>query len=98
MSRTAHGDVGALAIRCQREASSPELPPLVPRAAIPPESVPEAMLAAVAGVSTVTARALLERFGSVTAIATASHHVLLEVPVIGPARARALALALRGAE
>ena len=96
MSRTAHGDVGALAIHCQREASSPELPPLVPRAAIPPESVPEAMLAAVAGVSTVTARALLERLGSVTAVA--SHDVLLEVPGIGPERARALALALRGAE
>ena len=31
-----------LAIRCQREARAPELPPFVPRATIPPASVPEA--------------------------------------------------------
>jgi ERCC4-type nuclease len=84
-----------LAVRCQREARAPELPPLVPRATLPPESVPEAMLAAIPGISTVTARALLERFGSLTAVATAPNDVLLEVPGIGKERARALIEALR---
>jgi DNA excision repair protein ERCC-4 len=87
-----------LAVRCQREAQAPELPPLVPRPTIQPESVPEAMLAAVPGISTVTARALLERFGSLATVATASHDVLLEVPGIGKGRAHALAEALRRAE
>ncbi|HEX5582295.1 ERCC4 domain-containing protein [Gaiella sp.] len=86
-----------LAVRCQREASAPELPPLVPRPVLAPESVPEAMLAAVPGISTVTARALLERFGSLTAVATAPPDALLDVPGIGNERARALLEALGGA-
>lgn len=85
-----------LAVRCQREAHAPELPPLVPRATIPPESVPEAMLATVPGISTVTARALLARFDSLAAVATATQDALLDVPGIGKERARALAEALRG--
>lgn len=85
-----------LAVRCQREASSPELPPLVPRATIPPDSVPEAMLAAVPGISTVTARALLERFGSLAGVARADPGDLLAVPGIGKERVRALLGALRG--
>lgn len=80
-----------LAVRCQREAPPVELPPLVPRATIPPESVAEAMLAAVPGISTVTARALLERFGSPAGIAAAPSEELLDVPGIGKERARALA-------
>lgn len=87
-----------LAVRCQREAAPAELPPYVPRAAVPPESTAEAMLAAVPGISTVTARALLERFGSVTGVAAAPPEALLEVPGIGNERARALAEALGRAE
>jgi ERCC4-type nuclease len=83
-----------LAVRCQREARAPELPPHVPRPSLAPGSVPEAMLAAVPGISTVTARALLERFGTLAALSTATHDVLLEVPGIGKERARALAEAL----
>lgn len=80
-----------LAVRCQREASSPELPPLVPRATIPAGTVSEAMLAAVPGISTVTARALLERFGSLAGVASADVGQLLTVPGIGKERVRALA-------
>jgi len=40
-------------------------------------------------------RALLERFGSVVAIATASHDGLLEVPGVGVERARAIVDAFR---
>ena len=87
-----------LAVRCQREAQPAELPPLVPRATVPPESVAEAMLAAVPGISTVTARALLGRFGSLAGVAGAPPEALLEVPGIGKERARALAEALGRAE
>lgn len=79
-----------LAVRCQREGAPAELPPLVPRATIAPEAVPEAMLAAVPGISTVTAKALLERFGSLSSVATATPEALLEVTGIGKERARAL--------
>ena len=70
----------------------------VPRTTIPAASVPEAMLAAVPGISTVTARALLERFGSLAGVAAATDDVLLEVPGVGKERARALAEALRTSE
>jgi DNA excision repair protein ERCC-4 len=46
----------------------------------------EAMLAAVPGISTSTARALLARFGSVQAVLSASSDDLLEVPAVGPHR------------
>ena len=87
-----------LAVRCQREAAPAELPPLVPRASVPPESVAEVMLAAVPGISTVTARALLERFGSLAGVAGAPRDALLEVPGIGKERAGALAEALGHSE
>jgi Fanconi anemia group M protein len=83
-----------LAVRCQRETPAAELPPPVPRAAVPPASVAEAMLASIPGISTLTARALLERFGSVSGVATATAEALLEVPGVGKERARALAGAL----
>jgi ERCC4-type nuclease len=83
-----------LAVRCQREEPPAELPPLVPRPTLPPETVSEAMLAAVPGISTVTARALLERFGSLSGVASASADALLDVPGIGKERARALCEAL----
>lgn len=87
-----------LAVRCQREAQAAELPPLVPRPTLPPESVPEAMLVAVPGISTVTARALLDRFGTLSGVASAPSESLLEVPGIGRERARSLAEALGRAE
>ena len=49
-----------LAVRCQREELPAERPAYVQRLAAPPESVAEAMLASVPGISTVGARALLE--------------------------------------
>jgi ERCC4-type nuclease len=54
----------------------------------------EALLAAVPGISTVSARALLGHFGSVAAVLAASPEDWLEVPGIGPDRARALASTL----
>ena len=83
-----------LAVRCQRDAMPPELPAPIPRAALAPETVAEAMLSAVPGISTVTARALLAEFGSLTAVAGASPDALLAVSGIGKERARALVEAL----
>jgi ERCC4-type nuclease len=50
----------------------------------------EAMLAAVPGISGVSARALLARFGSVAAVLDADPEEWLSVPGVGPRRARAL--------
>jgi len=50
----------------------------------------EAMLAAVPGISTVTARALLERFGSVAAVLDANPEEWLSIRGVGPKRMRAL--------
>jgi len=52
--------------------------------------VPEAMLAAVPGISVVGARALLARFGSVSAVLAAGESEWLQVRGIGPKRAEAL--------
>jgi Fanconi anemia group M protein len=54
------------------------------------DQVPEAMLAAVPGISVAGARALLERFGTVAGVVAAGEHAWREVPGVGPARARAL--------
>jgi Fanconi anemia group M protein len=56
--------------------------------------VPEAMLAAVPGISAVTARALLQRFGSVASIVAAGEEAWNQVPGFGPVRAKALREAL----
>jgi excinuclease UvrABC nuclease subunit len=77
-------------VRCQREASPAELPVHTPRPTLPPASVAEAMLATVPGISTVGARALLERFGSVAGVIEASEDELLAIPGLGPARVQAL--------
>lgn len=61
----------------------------------PPDAVAEAMLAAVPGVSHVTAKALLRQFGSVAAIAAADEAAMLAVPGVGPTRAHALYEAFR---
>jgi ERCC4-type nuclease len=58
------------------------------------EAVPEAMLAVVPGISSVTARALLHRFGSVREVVLADEREWVTVPGFGPKRARALHRAL----
>jgi ERCC4-type nuclease len=50
----------------------------------------EAMLAAVPGISTVTAQALLEHFGSVAAVLDASPEEWLSIRSVGPKRMQAL--------
>ena len=55
-----------------------------------PALVPEAMLAAVPGISVVGARALLARFGSVSAVLAADDREWVQVRGIGPKRAEAL--------
>jgi ERCC4-type nuclease len=83
-----------LAVRCQREELPAERPAYVQRVAASPDTVAEAMLAAVPGISTVGARALLERFGSLAGLLAAPVDEWLTVPGIGRERARALAEAL----
>jgi ERCC4-type nuclease len=63
----------------------------------PPRSTPgpEVMLSAVPGISTGSARALLEAFGSVTAVIKASPDEWQSVPGIGPVRAASLDQMLR---
>jgi Fanconi anemia group M protein len=58
------------------------------------DEVPEAMLAAVPGISTVTARALLRRFGTVRAVILAGEEAWSTVEGVGPVRARALSRAI----
>jgi DNA excision repair protein ERCC-4 len=81
-----------LAVRCQRVEAAPDRPVYAQRPTAAP--APEALLAAVPGISTAGARALLERFGSVAAVAAAPPEEWLEVAGIGPERARALAESL----
>jgi DNA excision repair protein ERCC-4 len=56
----------------------------------PKSAAPEAILAAIPGISTVTARALLSHFGSVAAVVEATDAQLSDVSGIGPVRARSL--------
>ena len=81
-----------LAVRCQRLERPPERPAYAqrPKALAGPEAA-EALLAAVPGISTTSARALLERFGSVAAVIGANPAEWMEVPGIGRERARLLA-------
>lgn len=80
-----------LAVRCQREEDAPDRPLYSqrPKAPVGIETA-EALLATVPGISTVSARALLLRFGSVMGVLQASVEELLSVRGIGPERARAL--------
>jgi ERCC4-type nuclease len=64
---------------------------------IPLTSSGEAMLCAVPGISTVTARALLARFGTVAEIAKSDPASWLSADGVGPARAASLAKALHQA-
>jgi DNA excision repair protein ERCC-4 len=73
-----------LAGRSRRKARSRRV--FAPRSSSPSE----AMLAAVPGISVVTARALLERFGSVAAVIEAGPDMWLSTRGVGPTRAQAL--------
>jgi len=59
----------------------------------PPDPA-EAVLAAIPGISTVTARALLQRFGSVSAIVQAGPEEWLSTRGVGPKRAQAISATL----
>jgi ERCC4-type nuclease len=80
-----------LAVRCQEIEPAAERPAYAQRPRPKPgEETAEALLAAVPGISTTSARALLDRFGSVAAVVAADPADWLAVPGIGPERARAL--------
>ena len=80
-----------LAVRCQQLEPAAERPAYAQRPRPKPGAeTAEALLAAVPGISTSSARALLERFGSVAAVVAADPTEWLKVPGIGQERARAL--------
>ncbi len=80
-----------LAVRCQETKPAAERPAYAQRPRPKPgEETAEALLAAVPGISTSSARALLERFGSVAGVIAADPAEWLAVPGIGPERANAL--------
>jgi len=80
-----------LAVRCQQLEPAAERPAYAQRPRPKPgDETAEALLASVPGISTSSARALLNRFGSVAAVVTADRADWLTVPGIGPERARAL--------
>lgn len=80
-----------LAVRCQEVEPAAARPAYVQRPRPKPgEETAEALLSAVPGVSTSSARASLARFGSVAGVVAAGPAEWLEVPGIGPERARAL--------
>jgi ERCC4-type nuclease len=85
-----------LALRCQRRRKPPDRPARDPRRVPmrPGLSGAEALLAAVPGISTSYAGALLARFGTVAGVVEAGPDAWLEVPGIGPERVRALAATL----
>lgn len=85
-----------LAVRCQRIEPAADRPAYVQRPKALGDEVPEAILSAVPGISTASARALLARFGSVAAVATATPDEWLEVPGIGRDRAAVLETAFGG--
>lgn len=80
-----------LAVRCQQLEPAAARPAYAQRPRPKPgDETAEALLAAVPGISVASARALLERFGSVAAVVAAEPADWLAVPGIGPERARAL--------
>jgi ERCC4-type nuclease len=85
-----------LAVRCQRSEEAPQRPMYSQRPkASPGHEAAEALLAAVPGISSTSARALLEHFGSVAAVITADPTDWLKVRGIGRERAEALAATLQ---
>jgi DNA excision repair protein ERCC-4 len=86
-----------LAVRCQRDEAPPDRPAYAQRPKpADPATAAEAMLAAVPGISAASARALLDRFGSVAALVAAGPEGWREVRGIGPDRARSLEETLTG--
>ena len=80
-----------LAVRRQRVEHAPDRPAYAQRPKVlTGVSAAEAALAVVPGISVVSARGLLARFGSVHAVLQATVDQLVTVPGIGPERARAL--------
>ena len=80
-----------LAVRCQQVEPAAERPAYAQRPRPKPgDETAEALLGAVPGISTTSARALLERFGSVAAVVAADPAEWRTVPGIGPEKARAL--------
>ena len=88
-----------LALRCQSASRPLASQPRQPRRAPTPQgaSGTEALLAAVPGISSSCARALLDRFGNVGGLMAAGPEAWVEVRGIGPERARALAETLSAA-
>ena len=86
--------LGLLARRIGGARLGRDRPSYAQRLKPPLEMVPEAMLAAVPGISVAGARAMLERFGSIAAVLAADEREWLEVPGIGPRRAAALRSAI----
>lgn len=84
-----------LAVRCQRTEPPADRPTYAQRPKPAGTEVAEALLAAVPGISTSSARALLAHFGSVAGVLSAGPEQWIEVPGIGPDRARALAETLK---
>lgn len=76
-----------LAVRCQRVELPADRPAYAQRPKPAAAETWEAMLATVPGVSAVTARALLERFGTVVGVIAAGPDGWLDVPGVGPERA-----------
>jgi DNA excision repair protein ERCC-4 len=83
-----------LAVRCQREELPPERPAPLKRPRPAGEDAAEALLATVPGISTVGARALLARFGTIAGVLESGPDAWRDVPGIGAERAGALAAAL----
>jgi Fanconi anemia group M protein len=80
-----------LAVRCQEIEPAADRPAYAQRPRPKPgDETAEALLAAVPGISTGSARALLERFGSVADVIAAGPDAWLTVPGIGPERVRTL--------
>lgn len=80
-----------LAVRCQEVEPAAARPAYAQRPRPKPgDETAEALLASVPGISTTSARALLEHFGSVAAVVAADPAEWLAVPGIGRERARAL--------
>src|SRR6266536_6668630 len=80
-----------LAVRCQQLEPAAERPSYAQRPRPKPgDETAEALLASVPGISTSSARALLNRFGTVAAVVAAGADEWLTVPGIGLERARAL--------
>ena len=84
-----------LAVRCQRSEEAPQRPAYTQRPKpVPGQAAAETLLAAVPGISSTSARALLEQFGSVADVLAADPKDWLKVPGIGRERAEALAATL----